>query len=78
MRSQPRRLLWYFDSYIHIIRILFSDRIILPHNHLQRVVNGTLTIDKVQKQQDSGEYVCIAKNSNGQGSNQSVYVSVVG
>ena len=76
--NQPLSIRCYVTGY-PISSITWSnDRVILPHNHLQRVVNGTLTIDKVQKQQDSGEYVCIAKNSNGQGSNQSVYVSVVG
>lgn len=60
------------------VRFHLLDGTALPHNHLQHIVGGTLTIDKVQKRQDSGKYVCTAKNSNGQGSNQSVYVNVVG
>ncbi|XP_062570430.1 cell adhesion molecule DSCAM-like isoform X2 [Saccostrea cucullata] len=50
---------------------------VLPQNHRQKVVNETLFIEKVQKTHDIGEYICTAKNSNGQGMSRSVYVSVL-
>lgn len=51
---------------------------ILPQNHRQKVVNETLFIEKVQKTHDIGQYICTAKNSNGQGMSSNVYVSVLG
>ncbi|XP_053408969.1 cell adhesion molecule DSCAM-like isoform X3 [Mercenaria mercenaria] len=48
----------------------------LPLNHLQQVVNGTLTILKVQRY-DAGKYTCEAVNSAGKGTQESVFVTVV-
>jgi hypothetical protein len=57
---------------------IFLDNRELPLNHLQQVVNGTLTILKVQKLYDAGKYTCVAVNSAGKGTQKSVFVSVVG
>ena len=56
----------------------YTDGMQLPMNHLQQVVNGTLTILKVRKTYDAGKYTCSAENSDGQGMDRSVYVNVVG
>ena len=56
----------------------FSDGYQLPRNHLQKVINGTLTIEKVQKYQDVGMYTCTARNGDGQGNSSSVHVAVLG
>ncbi|OWF38939.1 Down syndrome cell adhesion molecule [Mizuhopecten yessoensis] len=50
---------------------------VLPRNHLQDVVNGTLTIKKVQKYQDIGQYTCTAKNGDGQGNGSSLFITVL-
>ncbi|WAR05588.1 DSCAM-like protein [Mya arenaria] len=55
----------------------YRDGRILPLNHLQQVVNGTLTILNVQKLYDAGRYTCIALDPAGHGTERSVYVSVV-
>lgn len=54
----------------------YRDNRILPLNHLQQVVNGTLTIIKVQIY-DAGKYTCVAVNSAGKGKEESVFVTVV-
>ena len=56
----------------------YTDGMQLPMNHLQQVVNGTLTILKVRKTYDAGKYTCSAENSDGQGMDRSVFVNVVG
>lgn len=58
--------------------ILLTDGMQLPINHLQQVVNGTLTILKVRKTYDAGKYTCFAENSAGQGMDRSVFVNVLG
>ncbi|XP_046582612.1 Down syndrome cell adhesion molecule homolog [Haliotis rubra] len=49
----------------------------LPINHWQKVVNGTLIIEKVQKLHDVGKYTCTAQNREGQRDTRDVFVSVV-
>lgn len=75
--NQPLIITCYVAGYPVSSVIWSKDGTALPHNHLQHIVGGTLTIDKVQKRHDSGKYVCTARNSNGQGSNQSVYINIV-
>ncbi|KAJ8316349.1 hypothetical protein KUTeg_006363 [Tegillarca granosa] len=58
----------------HKGRVNVYDGYTLPQNHLQKVINGTLTIEKVQKLHDTGEYVCIARNSDDQGMSRSVFI----
>ena len=48
----------------------------LPVNHLQRLVNGALIIETVQKK-DAGRYTCTATNRDGQEVNRSLFVKVV-
>ncbi|ESO90668.1 hypothetical protein LOTGIDRAFT_163888 [Lottia gigantea] len=55
----------------------YRDGHMLPMNHLQKVEDGTLIIEKVQRNYDAGRYTCQAKNHEGLGMTQSVYVTVV-
>ena len=66
----------YKRSYHFFFNIQGGDQ--LPKNHLQKVSGGVLYIEKVQKVHDTGEYVCKAQNSNGQGMTRSVFVNVLG
>ena len=63
-------------GYVHLNYITDSRQ--LPLNHFQQVINGTLTIQTVQKPQDEGKYTCMAFNTNGKGTQRSVFVRVVG
>ncbi|XP_034948781.1 Down syndrome cell adhesion molecule-like protein Dscam2 isoform X2 [Chelonus insularis] len=49
----------------------------LPTNIRQRVANGTLTIDTVQRSADQGTYTCIARNKHNYTSQRSVDVRVL-
>lgn len=57
---------------------LIAGHDMLPINHWQKVVNGTLIIEKVQKLHDVGKYTCTAQNREGQRDTRDVFVSVVG
>lgn len=61
---------WIYFSY--------SDSIKLPTNMWQRVSNGTLTIENIQRQSDQGTYTCTAKNKHNYTSQKSVEVKVLG
>ncbi|XP_044020964.1 Down syndrome cell adhesion molecule-like protein Dscam2 isoform X2 [Aphidius gifuensis] len=49
----------------------------LPTNMRQRVVNGTLTIETVQRNADQGTYTCIARNKHNYTSHRTVDVRVL-
>ncbi|XP_054281239.1 cell adhesion molecule Dscam2-like [Macrosteles quadrilineatus] len=50
----------------------------LPLNRRQRVFpNGTLLLDNVQRDPDSGEYRCTAENKQGRTSSQQLHLSVI-
>ena len=56
-----------------------SDGAHLPINHRQHVSrDGTLTIQNVQRSADEGRYTCDARNIEGLGMTQHVYVHVMG
>lgn len=44
----------------------------------QRVVNGTLSIETVQRNADQGTYTCIARNKHNYTSHRTVDVRVLG
>lgn len=50
----------------------------LPTNMWQRVHNGTLQIENVQRATDQGTYTCIARNRQNESSERSVAVKVLG
>lgn len=51
----------------------------LPTNHRQHTsADGTLVIENVQEGVDEGEYTCIARNPQGQGTRSRVVVTVKG
>lgn len=50
----------------------------LPTNMWQRVYNGTLQIENVQRAGDQGTYTCIARNRQNETSERSVAVRVLG
>lgn len=57
----------------------FAGNTRLPINHRQRVSsNGTLVLSAVDPVYDEGVYSCDARDSNGHGSRQSVYIHVMG
>lgn len=56
----------------------YSDNIKLPTNMRQRVSNGTLTIENIQRTSDQGTYTCTAKNKHNYTSQKSVEVKVLG
>lgn len=55
-----------------------TDGIKLPTNMWQRVYNGTLHIENVQKAADHGNYMCIARNKHNYTSQGAVEVKVLG
>lgn len=58
---------------------VFLDGLTLPANLRQKIYsNGTLTIENVQRQTDSGTYTCQAKNHHGHSSRRDVEVIVLG
>ena len=57
---------------------LILDRRELPVDLRQRILNGVLYIEPVQKTTDSGTYTCAAKNKQGQGARRSGEVFVIG
>lgn len=50
----------------------------LPTNMWQRVYNGTLHIENVQRAADQGTYTCVARNRHNETSERSVVVKVLG
>ncbi|XP_065347787.1 cell adhesion molecule Dscam2-like isoform X4 [Cloeon dipterum] len=54
-----------------------KDEVRLPTNIRQKVNNGTLIIDNVQRTLDSGTYTCIAKNKQNYSSQRSVTIRVL-
>ena len=78
LRKQFNILLITFSKSLLSLFIFHLDGLQLPTNHLQQVVNGTLTILKVRKPYDAGRYTCSAENSDGQGSENSLYINVLG
>jgi len=57
---------------------LLSGDVKLPTNMRQRVANGTLFIDTVQRSADEGTYTCTARNKHNFTSHRSVEVRVLG
>lgn len=57
---------------------LLSGDVKLPTNMRQRVANGTLFIDTVQRNADEGTYTCTARNKHNFTSHRSVEVRVLG
>lgn len=75
--NEPLSIRCYVTGY-PIERITWwKEGLQLPINHLQQVVNGTLTILKVRKTYDAGKYTCSVENSAGQGMDRSVFVNVL-
>lgn len=56
----------------------FSDRRELPVDLRQKILNGVLYIEPVQKATDSGTYTCNARNKQGQSARRSGEVFVIG
>lgn len=57
---------------------IFLDGLTLPVNLRQKVYsNGTLTIEQVQRQTDSGTYTCQVKNHHGHSSRRDVEIQVL-
>lgn len=59
-------------------KTLLSGDVKLPTNMRQRVANGTLFIDTVQRSADEGTYTCTARNKHNFTSHRSVEVRVLG
>lgn len=59
-------------------RINFTDRRELPVDLRQKILNGVLYIEPVQKATDSGTYTCNARNKQGQSARRSGEVFVIG
>lgn len=57
---------------------MLSGDVKLPTNMRQRVANGTLFIDTVQRNADQGTYTCTARNKHNFTSHRSVEVRVLG
>lgn len=57
---------------------IMTDGARLPTNMRQRVANGTLFIDNVQRNADNGTYSCVAKNKHNLTSQRTVEVNVLG
>ncbi|GBM82977.1 hypothetical protein AVEN_215061-1 [Araneus ventricosus] len=69
---------------IRIVRIMncsseFTDGILLPLHHRQKVSHGgTLSIQSVQRAADEGEYSCVVRSMDGETATGTTFVSVVG
>jgi hypothetical protein len=50
----------------------------LPTNIRQRVTNGTLTVENVQRASDQGTYSCTARNKQNYTAQRSVDIRVLG
>jgi hypothetical protein len=57
---------------------MLSGDVKLPTDIRQRVANGTLFVDTVQRNADQGTYTCTAKNKHNYTSQGSVEVRVLG
>lgn len=55
-----------------------KDNVRLPTNMWQRVHNGALSIENVQRASDQGLYACTARNKHNYTSHRSVEVKVLG
>ena len=60
------------------IFLMMIDGSKLPTNMRQRVANGTLYIDTVQRNADNGTYTCTARNKHNFTSHRTVEVNVLG
>lgn len=54
------------------------DGVRLPTNIRQRVTNGTLTVENVQRASDQGTYSCTARNKQNYTAQRSVEIRVLG
>ena len=59
-------------------QIIPSDRRELPVDLRQKIMNGVLYIEPVEKATDSGTYTCSARNKQGQSARRSGEVFVIG
>ena len=55
-----------------------TDGVRLPTNIRQRVTNGTLTVENVQRTSDQGTYSCTARNKQNYTAQRSVDIRVLG
>lgn len=61
-----------------IVNVFVADEVRLPTNIRQKVTNGTLIIENVQRNLDQGSYMCLARNKQNYSSQRSVDIRVLG